>query len=79
MALGASAGRITAGPRKRTIWVVPMTMFLVAKLIAANELTESRMSSMVSEKNAISKPRSSACCITSAISLTLVNLPYPKA
>src|SRR5437016_4952376 len=47
----------------------------VASPMAASELTESRISSMVSEKKAISKPRSSACRMTSAISLALVNLP----
>src|SRR3990172_10577134 len=47
--------------------------------MAASELTESRINSIVSEKNAISKPRSSAAFITSAISFTLVNLPYPSA
>ena len=40
--------------------------------------TESRMSSMVSEKKPISKPFSSARRIRSAISRTLVNFPYPK-
>ena len=42
------------GLRNRTIWVEPITRSSVDRLIAASAVTESRISSMVSEKKPIS-------------------------
>ena len=67
------------GVRRRTIWVAPSVTLEVARPMADMAETESRMSSMVSEKKPISKPRSSARRMRSAISRTLVNFPYPSA
>jgi hypothetical protein len=50
----AAVWAMTSGVRSRVIWVQPMVRRSVASPMAVSEVTESRISSIVSEKKPIS-------------------------